>query len=189
MKIGIDIDDTMADTFDYLMPYIAEFFDIDIKYLKHKNISYSNFPKEMKQRELEFAKKYYDKVIPSTPFKPKVAEYIDKIKELGHEIIVITARDKTLYNDEYKTTIEELKNNNIHYDKLICNFDKARVCQNENIDLLIDDSITNCNKVNELGIEAILFSSKGNVNDKTDLYRVDNWKEIYEKIKGIQRNI
>ena len=34
MKIGVDIDDTMADTFDYLMPYIAEFFKIDIKYLK-----------------------------------------------------------------------------------------------------------------------------------------------------------
>lgn len=183
MKIGIDIDDTMADTFDYLMPYIAEFFDVDIKYLKDNNISYSNLPKKMKERELEFAKKYYDKVIASTPFKPKVAEYIDKIKELGHEIIVITARDKTLYTDEYKATIEELKKNNIHYDKLICDFDKANVCKNENIDLFIDDSIANCNKVNKLGIETILFSSKGNLTDKTDLYRVDSWKNIYEKVK------
>ena len=183
MKIGIDIDDTMADTFDYLMPYIAEFFDVDIKYLKDRNISYSNLPKEMKERELEFAKKYYDKVIPNTPFKTKVAEYIDKIKDLGHEIIIITARDKTLYTNEYKTTIEELKNNNIHYDKLICDFDKAKVCKIEQIDLFIDDCIANCNKVNELGIETILFSSKGNLTDKTDLYRVDNWKDIYEKVK------
>lgn len=80
MKIGIDIDDTMADTFDYLMPYIAEFFNVDIKYLKDNNISYSNLPKEMKERELEFAKKYYDRVIPNTPFKSKVAEYINKIR-------------------------------------------------------------------------------------------------------------
>lgn len=183
MKIGIDIDDTMADTFDYLMPYIAEFFNIDIKYLKDNNISYSNLPKEMKERELEFAKKYYDKVIASTPFKPKVAEYIDKIKELGHEIIVITARNKTLYTDEYKTTIEELKNNNIHYDKLICDFDKAKVCKNENIDLFIDDSIANCNKVNKLGIKTILFNSKSNINDKINLYRIDSWKDIYKYIK------
>ncbi len=183
MKIGIDIDDTMADTFDYLMPYIADFFDVDIKYLKDNNISYSNLPKEMKERELEFAKKYYDKVIAGTPFKPKVAEYIDKIRELGHEIIVITARDKTLYTDEYKTTIEELKNNNIHYDKLICNFDKAKACKNEKIDLFIDDSIANCNKVNELGIETILFSSKGNINNKINLYRIDSWKDIYKFIK------
>lgn len=120
MKIGIDIDDTMADTFDYLMPYIAEFFDVDI-----------------------------------------------------------------IYTDEYKITIEELKNNNIHYDKLICDFDKAKVCKNEKINLFIDDSIANCNKVNELGIETILFSSKGNLTDKTDLYRVNSWKDIYERIKNI----
>ena len=187
MKIGIDIDDTMTDTFDYLMTYIAEFFNIDIKYLKDKNISYSTFPKEMKERELEFARKYYDKVIPGTPFKPKVAEYIDKIRNLDHKIIVITARDKTLYTDEYKTTIEELKNNNIHYDKLICDFDKAKVCKNEKIDLFIDDSISNCNKVNELGIETILFNSKSNINTKTNLYRIDNWKDIYEKIKEKRR--
>lgn len=183
MKIGIDIDDTMADTFEYLMPYIADFFNVDIKYLKDNNISYNNLPKEMKERELEFAKEYYDKIIPNTPFKPKVAEYIDKIKELGHEIVVITARDKTLYTDEYKTTIEELKNNNIQYDKLICDFDKAKVCKNEKIELFIDDSINNCKKVKELGIETILFNSKSNINNKTNLNRVDNWKDIYEKIK------
>ena len=183
MKIGIDIDDTMADTFEYLMPYIAEFFDVDIKYLKDNNISYSNFLEEMKKRELEFAKKYYDKVIPNTPFKPKVTEYIDKIKALGHEIIVITARDKTLYTDEYKTTIEELKRNNIHYDKLICDFDKAKVCKREKIDLFIDDSIVNCTKVSKQGIEIILFNSKSNIEDNNNFCRVNEWKEIYEKIK------
>jgi len=183
MRIGIDIDDTMADTFDYLMPYIAEFFEIDINYLKDNNISYNTLSEEMKKRELEFAKKYYDTVVPSTPFKAKVAEYIDKIKDLGHEIIIITARDKTLYTDEYKTTIEELKNNHINYDKLICDFDKAKVCAMEKIDLFIDDSIANCNKVSKLGIETIVFNSKSNIRDKTNLYRVDNWKEVYEKIK------
>lgn len=183
MKIGIDIDDTMADTFDYMMPYIAEFFDVDIKYLKDKNISYSTLPEKMRERKLEFAKKYCDKVVPNTPFKPKVAEYIDKIKALGHEIIVITARDKTLYTDEYKTTIEELKKNKINYDKLICDFDKAKVCKEEKIDLFIDDSISNCNKVNELGIKTILFNSKSNIKDRTKFYRVDNWEDIYEKIK------
>lgn len=183
MKIGIDIDDTMADTFDYLIPYISEFFEIDTKYLKDNNISYCSLPEDMKKRELEFAKKYYDKVIPDTPFKPKVAEYINKIKQLGHEIIVITARDETLYTDEYKTTIKELNNNNINYDKLICDFDKATVCKDEKIDLFIDDSIANCNKVKELGIETILFNSKSNMEEVTNLYRVDNWKDIYEKIK------
>ena len=182
MRIRIDIDDTMADTFDYLMPYIAEFYNIDIQYLKNNNISYSNLPEDMKKRELEFAKQYYDRVIPNTPFKPDVAEYIDKIKDLGNEIIIITARNKTLYTDEYKTTIKELEKHNIHYDKLICDFDKAKVCKNEKIDVFIDDSIANCSKVNALGIETIVFNSKSNINDETNLCRIDNWKDIYNKV-------
>lgn len=182
MRIGIDIDDTMTNTFDYLMPYIAEFFKIDINYLKNNNISYSNLPKEMKEEEFEFAKKYYDNVIPKTPFKPKVGEYINKIKNLGNEIIIITARDKRLYTDEYKTTIKELKDNNINYDKLICDFDKAKVCKNEKIDLFIDDSIENCNNVDKLGIKTLLFNSKNNIRVETKLIRVNSWEEIYEKI-------
>lgn len=185
MKIGIDIDDTMTNTFDYLIPYISEFFGIDIEYLKSHNISYSTFPKEMKKRELEFAKKYYDIVIPNTPFKNGVSDYIKKIKSLGHQIIIIIARNKTLYTDEYKTTIKELKNNNIIYDKLICSFDKAKICQEEKIDLFIDDSIINCNNVNQLGIKTILFNSNSNVNIQTDFDRVDSWMEVYEIIKKI----
>ena len=57
MNIGIDIDDTITDTFDYLMPYIAEYFDVDIEYLKNNNISYSNLPEKWKKDEINFAKK------------------------------------------------------------------------------------------------------------------------------------
>ena len=188
MKIGIDIDDTMTDTFDYLMPYIAEYFKVDINYLKDNNISYSTFPSEMKKNEFEFAKTYYDDVIPNTPFKPKVAEYINKIRDLGHEIIIITARNKSLYTDEYKTTIKELKDNNINYDKLICSFDKDKVCKNENIDLFIDDSIENCNKVSKLGIETLLFTSKSNMGSETNLNRVYSWEDIYNFVSNYDKN-
>lgn len=64
MNIGIDIDDTITDTFDYLMPFVAEFFGADLRELKARGISYSNLPEEWKGREIEFCKKYYDKVVP-----------------------------------------------------------------------------------------------------------------------------
>ena len=184
LKIGIDIDDTMTETSDYLRPYVAEFFGLDLQYLKENNISYSNLPEELRSRNLEFAQTYYDKVIVDTPFKPKVSEYIDKIKELGHEIIIITARDKSLYTDEYETTSKELEKHNIHYDKLICDFDKATICKEEKIDLFIDDSIPNCTKVNEVGIEVLVFNSKINKNIETALHRVDSWQEIYDIIRN-----
>ena len=185
MRIGIDIDDTMADTFDFMMPYVAEFFNMDLEYLKENNISYNTLTDEMKKRENEFAKTYFDTIAPDTPFKPDAKEYVDKIKQLGNEIIIITARDKTLYEDEYKATIKELKNNNIYYDKLICNRDKATVFETEKIDLVIDDSIKYCTDANQLGIETILFNSKKNINQESELYRVNNWKEVYEKVKSL----
>lgn len=43
MNIGVDIDDTITDTFDYLIPYIAEYFNTNINYLKDNNISYCNW--------------------------------------------------------------------------------------------------------------------------------------------------
>ena len=185
MRIGIDIDDTMTNTFDYLMPYISDFFKVDIKFFKKNNISYNNLPEKLKVRGLDFAKKYYDDIIVDTPFKPGVDEYIRKIKELGNEIIIITARDNTLYKDEYKTTIRELKNNNIIYDKLICDFDKAKVCKEEKIDLFIDDSVKNCNEVNNIGIKTILFNSKANIDENTILDRVNSWDEVYIIIKNM----
>lgn len=188
MNIGIDIDDTIMDTFDYLMPYIAEYFNADIDDLKNRNISYSNLPDEWKAREIAFCKKYYDTVVPDTPIKPNAVEYIKKIKALGHSVFVITARDNRLYTDAYKTTSEQLTANGVVYDKLICTFDKAQACIEENIGLFIDDSVGNCKKVQSAGIPVLLFNSKGNAHVDTDLNRVDDWKEIYEWIKGDKNN-
>ena len=185
MKIGIDIDDTMTNTFDYLQPYISEYFKVDLKYLIDNSISYNTLTKKMKKREYEFAKEYFDLVIPNTPFKEDCSKYIGKIKKLGNEIIIITARDKRLYIDEYATTIKELENNKIVYDKLICDFDKAKVCKKEKLDLLIDDSIHNCKSAEKLGIKTILFNSKINKNIKVNLKRVDNWKDLYDIIKNL----
>lgn len=188
MNIGIDIDDTIMDTFDYLMPYIAEYFKCNFNYLKSNNISYSNLPEEWKKKEIDFAKQYYDKVIIDTPAKSEVSEYIKKIKEMGHSIFIITARDSSLYTNPYKTTMEQLRKNEICQDKLICTFDKAKACIDEKIDLFIDDSIENCKKVSDIGIQTLLFNSKSNNNISVKLDRINSWKEIYEYILESELN-
>ena len=48
MNIAIDIDDTLTESFDYFLPYVAEYFDVDEETLRKQNISYSNLPKEWK---------------------------------------------------------------------------------------------------------------------------------------------
>ena len=69
MNIAIDIDDTITNTFEYLQPYTAEYCSHPLEELKEKVISYDNTPPEWGLVMNEFAKKYFDKLIPDTPVK------------------------------------------------------------------------------------------------------------------------
>ena len=187
MNIAIDIDDTLTESFDYFLPYVAEYFDVDEETLRKQNISYSNLPKEWKKDEIGFCRAYYDRIVPGTPFKQDAAWGVKRLRELGHRIVIITARADALYTDPYQTTEQELANGGICYDKLICTFDKAKACVEEEISVLIDDSLTHCDAASEKGISTLLFSSKANQYEETEHIRVSNWEEVIEKI--MSRNI
>ena len=182
MNIAIDIDDTLTESFDYFLPYVAEYFDVDEETLRKQNISYSNLPKEWKKDEIGFCRAYYDRIVPDTPFKQDAAWGVKRLRELGHRIVIITARTDALYTDPYQTTEQELANGGICYDKLICTFDKAKACVEEEISVLIDDSLTHCDAASEKGISTLLFSSKANQYEETEHIRVSNWEEVIEKI-------
>lgn len=182
MNIAIDIDDTLTDSFSYFQSFVAEYFNVDIEYPKRENISYSNFPSMWKDRELAFCKKYYDSKAEDTPFKPYAAESVKKLKNNGHKIFIITARTKEFYTDPYKITTAELKKGGIIYDKLICTFDKAKVCAEEDIDLLIDDMPNNCDSAAQLGIKALMFESSANAKIKTPHTKVSNWANVLKII-------
>ena len=158
MNIAIDIDDTLTDTFEYLMPFVAEFYEKDLEELQRNNISYSNIPMEWRRYEWDLEKSYYDKVVVRTPFKKEAARYVNLLHQMGHKIVIITGRTKTFYTDPYATTEEELKNGNIVYDRLICTLDKNQACLDEQIDVMIDDLISNCDSVASVKITPILFN-------------------------------
>ena len=44
MNIAIDIDDTLAQTFEYFVPFVAEYFGVDEAELWERNISVDNLP-------------------------------------------------------------------------------------------------------------------------------------------------
>ena len=185
MKIGIDIDDTITNTFDFLMPYIAEYFGIDKNYLVQNSISYSNLPQELEGREKDFERIYCNNYIINAPVKADASKYINKIRDLGHNICIITARNNNIFNDAYDVSSRQLKQNNIHYDKLVCSFDKQESFINEKIELLIDDSVDHCTKARSNGIDTLLFNSKENKKRETNLKRVDNWEDVYNYILAL----
>ncbi len=186
MNIALDIDDTLTETFEHFLPFVAEYFDADINDLREKNISYSNLPPEWKPYEIPFYNAYCDKYAASTPFKPAAADAVATLRKQGHRIIIITGRTTDFYTDPYQTTVEELANGGIVYDKLICTLDKANACITENISLLIDDLPSNCRAAASAGIPALLFTSKANKDEETEFVRVADWAEALETIARIK---
>lgn len=183
MRIAIDIDDTLTESFAYFQPYVAEYFGADAAELRRQNISYSNLPDAWKQDEVGFCKAYYDRIVPDTPFKPDAARAIQTLKERGHSILILTGRTTAFYTDPYQTTAEELKRGGIAYDKLICTLDKGRACAGEQIDLLIDDLPSNCDDAVKHGIAVILFTSPANRDVPTRHPRASSWNEVLELVR------
>ncbi len=189
MNIAVDIDDTLTDTFDYYIPFVAEFFGADADELRKKNISYNTLPDEWKKQEFALGKAYNDKYIPDAPFKPDAAWGIRELRKQGHKIFIITARTDDYYDDAVKATTLELNNGGIAYDKLICTADKAGACVAESISILIDDAPFNCQAAKEAGITPILFESKAYPNAGKDFLHAADWKQAVALVKQLENTL
>ena len=92
-----------------------------------------------------------ERIVHELKVRNEAKEYIDKLKEDGHRIIIITGRDNGEYSDPYNMTKKWLNDNYIKYDKLILTnaykndqHGKSEKCIENNIDIMIDDSVNIC---------------------------------------------
>ena len=193
MRIGIDIDDTIAETYEVLFNYAQEYtFSCLKREPKVKNIDckvhkYVETIHEWNEEESnEFWKLYYEKMLREVKVKTYAVKYLKKLKEEGNEIIFITAR---FNHSDFNLDVENItKNwflqNDIPYDKLIINAnEKQKIALEEKIDVFFDDSVRNCKAVSEVGIKTYVMDSK--VNKDTDIENVErvySWPHAYMKI-------
>jgi len=193
MRIGIDIDDTMTDISEKLKLAALEY----ARYLG-KSIVYSGedfvdakndgsiYQKKFgfNEDELKYFLKDIQEGVTDNVFpRENCVEIIDKLKNEGHEIIVVTARSFEFHDDPFGKSKKWLEKHNIKYDKLIVNaIDKGLVCKNEAIDLLIDDNINNCLSAANENIKVIVFSK----NKIDNMICTNNWLEVYEIIKDFK---
>lgn len=173
MRIGIDIDNTLVDTRKSVF-----YYKYKSKY-KNKKGYYYNWDKKDQD---DFLKEYIEKIQMHVKVKEHAKESIDELKKMHHEIIFITYRDNILTNTTKKNTIEYLKKHNIYYDEIIFGaLDKGKICEENHIDLLIDDSNENIESAVKHNIPVLVFPMFYNKNTKEK--RVKNWKEIVSYIK------
>ena len=182
MKIGIDIDDVITNTSETIEEYVVK--DSNSQKLREhmKEIMKGN-PSD--PEVIEFYMKTYLKVFKKVKLKENAKEVIQRLLDKGNEICLITARGENLefFRGSEKVTKELLENNNIKYTKIIFNaINKAQLCVDNQIDLMIDDSIEHCEDVKNIGVESIVFTSKVNKAIHTTVERVNNWIELETKL-------
>ena len=194
MKIGIDIDDTTVITVKSMIKY-ADLYDTQILGRKGTNgnlglIQNRYYLKVLygwdDKTKFDFFDTYYKNVLEECTVMSNAPQVIRKLKEEGNEIAFITARLLNIKNcDTENITIRTLKDNDIPYDKLIINAsDKLKFCQENNIEIFIEDSYETCKQLEEDGIKTFLMTTKMNENiDAGNIERVHDWNEIYDKIE------
>lgn len=187
LNIAIDVDDTLAMTFEHMQPYVAEYFGADVEELRSKGISYENLPEAWLEKRMEFNKAYLERVVPDTPFRPDAAWAVDTLRARGHRVIVMTARTTKFYTDPFATTAEQLRRGGIAYDKLLCAKDKAGACLQEQIDVLIDDLPRNCEAVAAIGVKVINMVSPVFRDVQTPYPRAHSWKEAVDMILRMEQ--
>jgi uncharacterized HAD superfamily protein len=194
MNIGIDIDDTISNTYEeFIMDinkYIHDILKKDIEPDYTQNHAYYNLPKVWNLTTEEndfFWDNYYVDIIKRVKPKVDAVKIIKKIKNKGHNIILITARIKDKKEDVAEITKKWLKDNNIVFDKLIINVDdKLEIAKKEDISIFMDDNIRNCTMVSSGGIKTYMFNTEANKNyENENIKRVNSWNEFYNEIKDM----
>ena len=193
MKIGIDIDNVISNFNDELfrefMKHNKELgFSDEInygaEYITHGMFNWGD------DEVNTFYKNNIERIMRNLNLISGAKEYIDKLKNDGHSIYIITGRNNPDYKNPFGDTEKWLKEKCINYDKLILTNskinDKDKYCIDNNIDIMIDDSVRVCNNCINSGIVALLMDTPYN-KEATDIQRVYNWEEIYSFITNFKK--
>ena len=161
MRIGFDIDDVITDTSGSMKEYI-------IKYDKNGELM-ANIEDIMRGDAStpfieNFFVEHFLEIARNAKVKENAVRVLKKLLDEGNEIYLITARGES---------------------RIFNAIDKAQLCIDNHIDLLVDDSIKHCEAVRNVNINSILFTSIVNKSLPTTVTRVDNWLELEEKIKEL----
>ena len=191
MRIGIDIDNCISNFDDVLL---EEYIKHD-KELRNTGII-NDKPYYLTVDMFDWSKEenddfYYNNIQRiAISLKPlnNAKEVIDKLKANGNEIYIITSRDNGEYVNPEEMTRKWLEKYEIYYDKLILTgrHEKGPVCKENNIDIMIEDSIKNCEDIENNGVKCYIMNTRYN-QEETRFERVKTWKEIYSKITKLYK--
>ena len=185
MRIGIDIDGVLTNIESFVADYMTKYCienNIEYKigkssYNVYETFNISNYAKNEKARAF-------------------ASEVIEKLKEDGHEIYIITARWFANRDDEIGKKMRETVKNwlceyKIPYDKLVfvkaSNESKDKEIAENKIDLMIEDNPSNINELSKI-IPVICYHAEYNKDCKGEkIIRCYSWYDIYKTIRNFSK--
>ena len=191
MKIGIDIDNCISNFDDVLLKeylkHDKELRNTGIINDKPYHITVGMFDWSKEEND-EFYNNNIQRIAMSLKPLNNAKEVIDKLKADGNEIYIITSRDNGEYINPEKMTREWLEKYEIYFDKLILTgrHEKGPACRENNIDIMIEDSIKNCEDIENNGVKCYIMNTRYN-QEETRFERVKRWNEIYSKISKLYK--
>ncbi len=191
MRIGIDIDNVISSFNDSLLKeYIKHDKEITGNGIINTSVYLRRGMFDWKyEEEQSFYKENIERIVEKLDIAHNAKEVIDKLKQDGNEIYIITGRANGDYVDALSLTKKWLEEKDIYYDKLLLTNasdedNKLKECIEYNIDIMIDDSVSICKKLKENGVNVWLMTTRYN-KDVKEFERVSSWREIYEKISSL----
>lgn len=181
MRIAVDIDDTLnaVDRVRYAGEYIRR----------------KNLPFRLVDENAHMLDKVYDwshddvlefvhdggiTAFTDAPARKGAREVLERWRAAGIEVIVLTSRVAEWFGNPEKLSRDWLEKRHIPYDGLVASCaDKGAYCAQNNIDILIDDSVEQCLSAQEKGVYAVLAVSRATLERAREVhYGGANWKQI-----------
>ena len=186
MKIAFDIDDVITQSSKEIIKYLEKNAHKEEIMSKMAVIMSGNLEGEHINT---FFKENLLEIYKTVELMDNVKEVLNRLISKGHEIYIVTARGDECsgVKGSEELTLKFLKEKEIPYKQIIFNaIDKAKICKENKIQVLVDDSVKNCINAQERALRTILFNSEWNRNLNLGyMQRVDNWLELEDKIEKL----
>ena len=192
MNIGLDIDNVITDFDDLILKeFLIEDKNKRNSGIINKNARHINHGMfDWTQTEIDnFYADNMERIAKELKPRRNCKKYIDKLLKDGHKIILISHRAYPHYKNPLQTTTFWLDKNKINYTKLVLSEspNKTKECQENHIDIMVDDRASQCKIMNTNGINTMLMLTRYNLKEKDDLPFATSWKNLYEKIKSTNK--
>ena len=181
MKIAIDIDDTLTkvDRVTHTLQYIKE-NNLNFKLLNPDAHAISEIFDWTYEDAFNFVRAGGGAVIfTQAPVREGAKETIAGWRAAGHRVTILTARTKDWFSEPEALSREQLDKNQIPYDEIVAGvYEKGAYCKEHGIEILIEDNFEICKVAQELGVKAIMFLDKHNLEHQDEItYTVSTWEQ------------